>query len=92
MTAAGRKGGTARRRKRFSLSEVAICTTSGTKKSGLVSEGEPERWSLMLGNLRANGSESQSKFMQGVTASKLSKLLAGQVTLKLDRNLLVLAV
>ena len=35
----------------------------------------------MLDNLKPNGSEFQSKFMQGVTAGKLSKLLVGQATL-----------
>ena len=46
----------------------------------------------MLGNLKMNGGESQSEFMQGVTAGKWSKMLGGQATVKFDQNLLVLAV
>jgi hypothetical protein len=92
-TAAGRKNGnTACRRKCFSLPTVTTRTTSGMTTSDAVSGGEPERWSFVLDNLRANGSESQSKFMQGVTAGKLSKLPAGQAALKFDDDLSELAV
>ncbi|GJE89658.1 FYVE, RhoGEF and PH domain-containing protein [Phanerochaete sordida] len=69
-----RKEDTVRRRKRFSLPAVAIHTTPVTTKSNVVGEGKSKRWSLVLGNLKTNGSE----FVQGVAAGKLSELLGRQ--------------
>lgn len=74
---AARNEDTARRRKRFSLPAVAIHTTPVTTKSNVVGEGKSKRWSLVLGNLKTNGSE----FVQGVAAGKLSELLGRQAKL-----------
>ncbi|EKM61660.1 uncharacterized protein PHACADRAFT_248396 [Phanerochaete carnosa HHB-10118-sp] len=68
---AARREDTARRRKRFSLPAVAINTTPVTTKSNVIGEGKTKRWSLLLGNIKTNGSE----FVHDVAAGKLTELL-----------------
>lgn len=70
-----------------SRSFVAICTASGTTKSNVVSKGESKRQSLVLGNLKTNDYDFQSRFAQGIAAGKLSELLGEETMPKLDWNL-----
>lgn len=77
---ANRQEDTVRRRKRFSMPAVAIHTTPVTARPNVIGEGKSKRWSLVLGNLKNNGSD----FAQGVAAGRLNELLGRQGGSKQD--------
>ena len=75
-TECGKEDDTTRRQKRLSLPAVTSHANAEMTNSNVVGKSKSRR-SLVLGKLRANGSESQSELMQGVAAGRLNEQLNG---------------